>query len=196
MTIQSLLRDLENYQAFDDNEAEMLREVIDFIRQFPERCCDRSLRSGHITGSAWILDIPNRQVLLTHHRKLNRWLQLGGHADGDTDILGVAQREAKEESGLDNIQILLWRPFDVDVHMIPERHNEPAHFHYDIRYLLAANSRDRLVVSSESNMLQWIGIDSLAASAHGNSPSINRLVAKTSVYLRDRSLDGFELSIP
>ncbi|MDZ7646212.1 MAG: NUDIX hydrolase [Cytophagales bacterium] len=91
---------------------------------------------GHITGSAWIVDPSNTQALLVHHAKLNKWVQPGGHADGDENILQVALREAEEETGLKNFKVLSDPPFDVDIHLIPERADFPEHFHFDIRYLL------------------------------------------------------------
>ena len=88
-------------------------------------CFDRTCRPGHITGAAWILSVDRRRALLTHHRKLDRWLQLGGHADGQWHIEEVALREAREESGLTHFDIVpingVVMPFDVDVHEIPAR---------------------------------------------------------------------------
>ena len=72
------------------------------------------------------------RVLLAHHRKLGRWLQPGGHSDGDPDTLAVALREAREESGLD-VQALDDAIFDLDLHRIPARDREPAHLHFDVR---------------------------------------------------------------
>src|SRR5215510_11521790 len=94
------------------------------LRQFVAanpNCFERSLQIGHVTGSAWIVDLDRTHALLTHHRKLNKWLQLGGHADGDPDILRVALREAREESNLDAIRPVSENIFDVDIHVIPAR---------------------------------------------------------------------------
>jgi hypothetical protein len=112
-----------------------------FVRTHAD-CFERTCAPGHITGSAWILSSDRRRVLLTHHRKLGRWLQLGGHADGDPDPLRVAMREAREDSdwctssrsGLGGESV----PLDLDIHRIPARGDEPAHLHHDVRYLLVA----------------------------------------------------------
>ena len=93
---------------------------------------------------------------MTHHRKLGRWLQPGGHADGEADIANVALREAMEESGINDISALSDQIFDIDIHEIPARGKEPAHFHYDCRFLLQA-THDDYVVSEESYDLRWIG---------------------------------------
>src|SRR5689334_14912937 len=96
---QPLLRLLQNYVAFDANEAAMKIAIVDFVKQHPD-CFERSLSKGHITASAWLVDEQRSRVLMTHHRKLDRWLQPGGHADGETDVLKVALAEATEETGL------------------------------------------------------------------------------------------------
>lgn len=109
---------------------------------------------GHFTGSAWLVSADGARVLLTHHRKLGRWLQLGGHADGDPDLAAVALREAHEESGLTGLRV---DPaiFDIDRHRIPARGDQPEHWHYDVRYVVMAGTNERFVVSDESHALAW-----------------------------------------
>ena len=131
-----------------------------FIDSYPD-CFDRSCRVGHITGSAWILDRTGERVLLTHHRKLGRWLQPGGHCDGDPDTLAVALREAREESGL-GVRALDESIFDLDVHTIPARGHEPAHHHFDVRFLVRAED-DRFRVSEESRALAWVSAEGVGA---------------------------------
>jgi len=149
-----LLDLLNRHPTVDAQEEQSLRQIEAFVREHAD-CFSRSLVAGHITGSAWLLDEYGDRVLLTHHRKLGLWLQLGGHADGNPDVLDVALREAREESGLQNVVPLLNDIFDVDVHAIPARENEPAHFHYDIRFLLRAVGSDAFRVSDESHALRW-----------------------------------------
>ena len=109
---------------------------------------------GHFTGSAWLVSTDGERVLLTLHRKLGRWLQLGGHADGDGDLARVALREATEESGLAGLAVE-GMIFDVDRHPIPAHGTEPAHYHYDVRYVVRATSDERYTVSDESIDLRW-----------------------------------------
>lgn len=130
---------------------------------------------GHFTGSAWLVSADGQRVLLTHHRKLQRWLQLGGHADGEVDLHQVALREAEEESGLSG----LTREgglFDLDRHWIPERTDVPGHWHFDVRYVIRAGSDERFVVNQESLALAWVEIERIAADP-GSDESLQRMAA-------------------
>lgn len=122
---------------------------------------ERSHAPGHFTGSAWLVSADGERVLLTHHRKLGRWLQLGGHADGDPDLARVALREAEEESGLG---CLVVEPeiFDLDRHLIPARGEEPAHWHFDVRFVVRATGSEAFAVGEESLDLAWRPIRSIA----------------------------------
>jgi 8-oxo-dGTP pyrophosphatase MutT (NUDIX family) len=137
---------------------------------------DREHESGHFTGSGWLVDASGKRVLLTHHRKLNRWLQLGGHADGDHDLAAVALREAGEESGLSGLTVE-HVIFDVDRHWIPERPNESGHWHYDVRYVVRAGVHDSFAVSNESLDLAWVSIETLA-TASDTDESLRRMAQK------------------
>jgi 8-oxo-dGTP pyrophosphatase MutT (NUDIX family) len=142
--------------------------VVDRIGALVERhsdCFMRTCRPGHITGSAWIVSADRRHCLLTHHFKLNRWLQLGGHADGQWQPEFVALREAREESGMHGFDILpidgMFIPLDIDVHEIPARFDaagrlvEDAHEHHDVRFLLIAHPGQDIHVSHESHQVDW-----------------------------------------
>ena len=136
----------------------------------------RERLAGHFTASAWLVDAAGRRLLMTHHRKLDRWLQLGGHADGDRDLAAVALREAKEESGLTDLMVLP-EIFDLDRHWIPERGDVPGHWHYDVRYVVRATGAEDFVVSDESHALAWREIDGLLDEP-GLDPSIARMAGK------------------
>lgn len=113
---------------------------------------------------------------MTHHRKLDRWLQLGGHADGDRDLPAVALREAEEESGLSDLRVLP-EVFDLDRHWIPERGDVPGHWHYDVRYVVRCDGTEDFVVSDESHDLAWRAIAGLLDDAQID-PSIRRMASK------------------
>ncbi len=153
-----LLHALERYGALHPEESACVTALRDFVTAHPD-CFLRTCLPGHVTASTWILSHDRERFLLTHHRKLGRWLQLGGHADGDPDTVAVALREAREESGMERFE-LAWPtqrgvPFDVDVHEIPARGREPAHLHHDVRYLLIAGAEQELQLSPESHELAW-----------------------------------------
>ena len=141
-----------------------------------ENSYQRTHLPGHITGSAWIIDTTRQYVLLTHHAKLNKWLQPGGHADGDENVLRVALREAEEETGVKNFTLLSPKIFDIDIHPIPDRKDMVGHDHYDIRFLLQADSNDPLIITEESHDLRWVKLIEL--SVFNNSPSLLRMAEK------------------
>lgn len=171
-----LLSSLDAHTAWDDGEVAMVDRTRRFVSEHVD-CFERSLAIGHVTGAAWIVNPNRNKVLLTHHRKLDRWLQLGGHCDGDGDTCGVAAREAAEESGLSSVKLVSSAIFDVDVHRIPARRNEPEHDHYDIRYLFEADDKEDLVISEESIALAWVELERLVE--HGVDESVLRLAHKT-----------------
>lgn len=180
----NLLELLQRHEPSDDHETTSLRRIETFVQQHAD-CFERSLLIGHITGSAWLVNQAGTHVLLTHHRKLDMWLQLGGHADGDTDVLAVAMRETREESGIDEIAAISQEVFDVDVHRIPERKGVPQHDHYDIRFLLTTTGNEQTRISEESNDLRWVSMNEL--DALGVDASVRRMRAKWSDYLRVRA---------
>jgi 8-oxo-dGTP pyrophosphatase MutT (NUDIX family) len=152
-----LLATLADYAREFPAEASVVRRFADFVAAHPD-CCERTCAPGHVTGSAWLVSADRSQVLLTHHRKLGRWLQLGGHADGDTDTARVALREASEESGIAGLVLGDPRPLDLDAHEIPARAGEPAHVHYDVRYVVVAPPGAVAIPSDESLALRWFDL--------------------------------------
>jgi len=157
-------------------EMTMTRTMREFVETQPD-CAKRSLSVGHLTGSAWIVDASRKRTLLTHHRKLNKWLQLGGHADGNLNLLEVALTETREESGLEDFTPASPRLFDVDRHLIPARKSDPEHWHYDLRFMIVADPDDTLAVSDESNDLAWVEIERMAD--YNPEESMMRMARKT-----------------
>ena len=155
-----LARQLRDYRIRWPGEAAVVARFLDFLAAHPDAFA-RSLAVGHVTGSAWLVDRAGARVLLTHHKKLGIWVQLGGHADGDADVFRVARREAEEESGLPELAAVSDRIFDVDVHRIPARGAEPEHLHWDVRYAFRAPGGEAFRVSDESHELAWIDVRAL-----------------------------------
>jgi 8-oxo-dGTP pyrophosphatase MutT (NUDIX family) len=172
----TLLEELRAYVPFDERERAMRDRLVAFVDAHPD-AFERALAIGHVTASAWIVDPSRTRALLTHHRKLGRWLQLGGHADGDPDVRGAALREAREESGLTSLRFVRDAIYDLDVHAIPARRGEPEHEHFDVRFVLEADPNEPLLVSGESHELAWIALADLAR--HGADESVLRLARKT-----------------
>jgi 8-oxo-dGTP pyrophosphatase MutT (NUDIX family) len=175
MQQEPLLQLLLAHQSVDSHEQQMLERITAFVREH-ENFYSRDLLIGHLTGSAWIVDESFSHALLLHHGKLNKWLQPGGHIEDDADLLSAALREAHEETGAD---VLPHSPaiFDVDVHEIPARADVPAHFHYDIRFLLVADKTAPLLVSSESKDLAWVALEQIEQLTQ--EESVLRMARKT-----------------
>ena len=169
-----LLELLSRYRPTEPERSSHER-LIAFVERRPD-CFERSLLEGHVTGSAWLLDHAREACLLTHHKKLGMWLQCGGHADGDPDVLQVALREAREESGIFGIEPLSPEIFDVDVHRIPAKGQEPEHFHYDVRFALIAPAGAHFVVSDESHALAWVRRAEI--NRYDTDDSVRRMAAK------------------
>ena len=153
-------------------DREQWTQLRALIHDYPPAFTRDTARGGHVTGSVFLLSQDQKNVLLTHHRKLDRWLQLGGHCDGIADVRFAAMKEAYEESGLARITLLSPDVFDIDIHEIPARGEDPAHLHYDVRYLMRAEAGE-IRVSPESKALSWIALDGLEAVTQ--EPSIIRM---------------------
>jgi 8-oxo-dGTP pyrophosphatase MutT (NUDIX family) len=172
-----LLDELRTYVAADEREAKMQQRLVAFVASQPDAFA-RTLGIGHVTASAWIVDPSRTQALLIHHRKLGKWLQLGGHLEDDADLRTAALREAREESGLRSLRFASPAIYDLDVHHIPARAEEAAHDHYDVRFVLEADPSEPLPENAESHGLAWIPLAEL--ERYGVDESVLRLARKTS----------------
>ncbi len=136
-----------------------MRELIDNVGA----PADRGSRPGHLTGSALVVDADFQSTLLLFHTKLRIWVQPGGHADGDTNLAGVALREATEETGIEGLKV--WpTPIDLDIHEVRPPKEDP-HFHHDVRFLVVAPPEAEFVGNHESLDHRWIGLDSVGSMA-------------------------------
>ena len=172
---QEVLSLLRAYCAQDARDEQTWRSLLEFIEREPA-AASRETVEGHLTASAWIVNRTGDRVLLMHHRKLNKWLQPGGLADGDWDLAFVAFREASEETGLSSIEIRAERVFDVDVHTIPAYKNIAAHRHFDIRFVCVADDEEPIVQNSESYAIAWVAIE--AIERYTTEESILRMKGK------------------
>jgi 8-oxo-dGTP pyrophosphatase MutT (NUDIX family) len=166
----------ERYALRHPEESDTAHEFADFLGSAPA-VFERVHAMGHFTGSAWVVSADGRRVLLTHHRKLDLWLQPGGHADGDEDLARVALREAEEETGVTGLHLEDGEIFDLDRHLIPARKLDPDHWHYDARYVVRCGADEHYIVSEESHALAWREIHAVANDA-GVDGSVRRMARK------------------
>lgn len=167
----------------DPTEERHRTVLLALVTNVPECFSRTHYTPGHITGSAFIVDPAKNRVLLHFHKRLARWLQMGGHDDGERSAKKTALREAKEESGLTEIRFLSEEILDVDVHPIPEWKTEPAHHHHDVRYALFTVTPQLVKKQdAESEDLAWFPF--AEASQKMNEPGADRVLQRLSRMLR------------
>lgn len=181
---ERLLAELQTYDAFDGAEERDRMAMVELLAC--EGAFSRAhFAPGHFTASCYIIDDGGR-LLLHHHRRLHRWLQMGGHVEGDELPHLAALREGAEESGLGDLA-LLPGIIDLNIHAIPAGKGEPDHDHYDVRYVARTNAPERIAIDrAESNELAWV---SLARAAElMPAPESRRVIRKIERLLSQRSL--------
>lgn len=148
---QAVLGAARGDEAHEANRA----RILEFLDAHPG-ALHRSDQEGHLTGSAVVVDASTRQVLLLFHTKVRRWLQPGGHADGDANLARVALREAEEETGIEGLRVLV-PAVDLDVHLFHDaRGRDPDHLHLDVRHLVLAPPGSTAVPNHESEGARWV----------------------------------------
>mgnify|MGYP002778490772 CR=1 FL=1 len=171
-TIADLETALHCHAIAEPAQAALAAEYLAFLG-LDAPVFERRHLAGHFTASAFVVSADGERALLLHHAKLQRWLQPGGHADGDMDLAGVALREAEEETGLGGLGVE-GGIFDLDRHAIPARGAEPGHWHWDVRYVVRCTGDESPKINSESCAFAWLRIDELATD-ESIDPSIRRM---------------------
>lgn len=161
-----------------DAAEERDREAMLRLLELPGDCFSRGhFEPGHFTGSGFVVCRAPARVLLHHHRRLDRWLQMGGHDEGERDLLATALREAREESGLPDLVPLSDVPLDLDVHAIPAGRSEPPHLHHDVRFALLTGQPGAIALDpAESLALRWFTLED--AEARMAEPGASRALAR------------------
>lgn len=174
--VAELLALIGRHRASDLSEERSMKRLVQLLKTSGRPFWRGQVNPGHLTASAVVVDGERTKTLLIFHAKLQRWLQPGGHFEvHETQPVDVAAREVKEETGLSTSWPgALPRLLDVDVHAIPARPNEPAHYHYDLRYLLVAQGDP--VAGDGTTQAKWFTHDELAAL--DLDPGLRRALAK------------------
>jgi 8-oxo-dGTP pyrophosphatase MutT (NUDIX family) len=173
--MERLYEAVDAYFECHPGEAD-LRPRLQPARRGDPSLLHRASYPYHWTASAWMVDPRHEVVLLLLHPKLQRWLQPGGHADGNDDLPRVALKEAREETGIVSLRLASDEIFDLDVHPIPPRGQEPAHFHMDARYFITADCDAPLDPGREAIPVSWVEIGSLLDA---EDAGLKRMAEKT-----------------
>lgn len=176
----SFVRDLEAYEPFNEQERADKAVILDFIERNPDAFLRTNL-SAHMTSSAWIVNRDRTRVLMVYHNIYDSWSWTGGHADGETDLLAVAVREAQEETGVVATpvtgEIFSVELLTVDGHMKRGAY-VPSHIHMNVSYLLEADDSQSLRIKADENKgVSWFSLDESLTK-----PSINERWVVNNVY--------------
>jgi 8-oxo-dGTP pyrophosphatase MutT (NUDIX family) len=183
---ETVLEQLRRYRPADALESTHHQSMVNLLTSAPTPFSRAHFEPGHFTASLFIVDPHSGRLLLHHHRRLDRWLQMGGHVEGDEHPHAAALREGREESGLGDLE-LFGGIFDVDVHAIPAAKDEPDHHHFDIRYLARTLMPDHVAIDrNESNDIAWVPLRS--AIPMMNEDASTRAVRKIERLLDNRSI--------
>ena len=154
MTRENLICQIEKYQPFNEQEATDKTLILEWIRN-NENAFSRENTVAHITASAWVVNKDRSKVLMAYHNIYNSWSWLGGHADGETELLSVAIREVKEEAGISDVrpvseEIFSLESLTVDGHVKKGKYVS-SHLHLKVTYLLEADSEEKVSVKEDEN---------------------------------------------
>lgn len=181
---KKILSILDAYNPADPVEEKDVEVIRSLVKKY-SNIFERSCLKAHMTGSALVCNPVQGTVLLHNHKKLNRWLQFGGHADGETNLAKVALKEAEEETGLSDLKFFesstleTLIPIDIEVQTIPENKGVPQHLHLDFRYLLITAAVEIPTPDeTESQELKFFTQSELSNSGIQVDPALQRLINK------------------
>jgi 8-oxo-dGTP pyrophosphatase MutT (NUDIX family) len=177
--MEKLIHLLNQYRSKTDQEHQKATKqtMLSFLTSEGIKSFHRESIQAHFTASAWIVNLHSKEVIMLHHKKLNKWLQPGGHADGETDLQIVAKKEAHEETGLNHLNLATENIFDLDIHEIPEHKGIPKHEHYDVRFAYFCKNKEAIKINEESTDFKWIKLSNIRDLT--SEESILRMAKKT-----------------
>ncbi len=186
--MEQIRKTLHNHQPVDEKESQDVATALSLMNVHAN-LLNMNCEIGHFTGSALVVNPRKNQFLLHYHKKLHKWLQFGGHPDFETDLLQVALRETREETGLTDLQCYpkasSKSPIDVDIHTIPQKGDQPEHVHIDFRYVLATNEPEKIeIAEGESQEMRWFNFDVLTEVEGIVDQSLLRMIQKVKKLLK------------
>ena len=184
----SIREDIERYVPCNEQEARDKALILDFIGKNEDAFLRTNL-IAHMTASAWIVNEKRDKTLMVYHKIYDSWSWTGGHADGDEDLLSVALREAREETGLENVRAMTGDIYSLEVLTVDghEKRGEyvPSHLHLNVTYLLTADERDKLkVCEAENSGVRWFTLEE-ALKASSEPWFVKRIYSKLNGKLRE-----------
>ena len=176
-SLTAALAAIERFTPAEQIQAQHRDRLLEFVKGHPD-ALHRTCEQGHLTASAWVVNHDATRGLVLLHAKVGRWLQPGGHVDGESCLASVALREATEETGIAGLEI--WsEPVDIDVHLFVNRkRTEPDHLHFDVRFLIRAPQAAVVRGNHESEELRWVGPEELADPVLDLDSSTRRLARR------------------
>ena len=168
-SLEELIRQLEEYTPWNEQEAADRAELLRRLKS-GEELYTRQNKSAHLTASAWVVSPARDKVLMAYHNLYNSWSWLGGHADGERDLLAVALREVREESGVKDVRPVFEQIYSVEILTVDghEKRGEyvPSHLHLNVTYLLEADPEEAVHIKPDENsQVGWFGLDEAIAAS-------------------------------
>lgn len=169
------------YKPVNEQEAAEKRVILQYIKDYPHNILLRENELGHLTSSGFIMNKTLDKVLMVHHNIYQTWAWTGGHADGDDDLLYVALKEAREETGVQNIEPLMPEMASLDIlpvwGHVKKGAYVPTHMHLSVAYILIADENEQLHINeAENSGVKWLTLDEIAT--HCNEPQIVEIYKK------------------
>lgn len=167
--VERLLDKIAAYQPFNEQEEKDKLLILGALQSMPD-IFERSNVVMHMTASGWVVNREHRKLLMVYHNLYKSWSWLGGHADGETDLLSVALREVKEESGVRNVRPLSKEIYSLEILSVPGHEKRgtyvSSHLHLNVTYLLEADEGDVLRVKADENSgVRWVPLEEVMAAS-------------------------------